>query len=820
VFSLFSATENTEKKKSWRHSKVLESSATEPGLPPKLYSAPNIDRVAIPLLVAFSLALYIATTGYDLVGDDAILIGGNPYVRSFHFLREIFTQNFWSFRGARGDSIYYRPVVMFSFLVQAMLFGPRPAAFHLFNVLLNTWVVVMVYQLGKRFWPKGRGALWGALLFAALPVHTEDVATVSGISDLECAAFFLAALLIYTQPAVAAVSDRRGGEPRRSESAATADRGGLEGGFSRVRAWMSALVFLLAALSKEVALAVPVLMVFYEHFLRGDAEARWGERLSRYMPSFLLSAFYIVVHLAVIGDLSNVGPPSRMHLRESLIFGFTQLGEYTGKLLWPQHLSYFWKFYPPLTWRDPAVLLGMLFTLWAVGVVVAWWRRDRPVSFAIIWFFLTLAPVLNIAGIGVPAYGERYLYIPSVGICWLLGQGLEAMASKASSAGVSPAVARASCPRLPAGTGRSRDSGRDARATFGVILSVAKDLYSRKVAAVALGLVLLSAATIRTLVRLPVWRSNFTLGLATVREDPSAAIFHVYLGNYYRAEGNRRLARIEYIAAIASDPLAGEAFVNLAGVFLDDGNASAAEEVLRRGAQMNPTFSKPLFALGKLALHRGSEEEARDLFGRALSRDPNDPEALFALGLLSLQQGRLDEAENLLSRAVTVEPSSAVVHLDLGAVFSREKKFGNAEAEFRRAIQLAPNSEAPYLALAGVSEDQGKQEAALGIYRQIARGAPDSANAQFRLGVLALKMGKGEEAIAALGKAVAAQPKSALAHAQLGLAYLESGNPTGARREIETARLLDPNEDTVKMALRELKPYALSDPSVGKRGDK
>jgi len=598
---------------------------------------------------------------------------------------------------------------------------------------------VMVYQLGKRFWPKGSGALWGALLFAALPVHTEDVATVSGISDLECAAFFLPALLIYTKPAGS--------------------------GFSRVRAWMSALMFLLAALCKEVALAIPVLMVFFEHFMRGDEATRFGERLSRYMPTFLVSAFYIVVHLAVIGDISSIGPPSRMRLRESLIFGFTQLGEYTGKLLWPQHLSYSWKFHPPITWRDPAVLLGMLFALWGAGVVVAWWRQDRPVSFAIIWFFLTLAPVLNIAGVGVTAYGERYLYIPSVGICWLLGEGLGSTVSK----------------------GPGRRAGR-------------------RVVAVVLGLLLLLAMAVRTLVRLPAWRNNFTLGLATVREDPNAAEFHVYVGNTYRVEGKRGLARVEYVEAIASDPLAGEAFVNLAGVLLEDGNATAAEAVLRRGAQLNPTFSKPLFVLGKIALQRGSREEARDFFARALSLDPNDSEALFALGLLSLQDARLDEAENLFSRLVTVVPDFAPAHLNLGAVFAREKKFGGAEAAFRRAIELAPNSEAPYLALAGVYEDQGKLVAALDIYRQIVKAAPNSGNAQFRLGVLALKMGKGDEAIGALGKAVSAQPKSALAHAQLGLAYLDFGNPTSARREIQAAKLLDPNDDTVKRALQKLKP--------------
>ena len=542
---------------------------------------------------------------------------------------------------------------------------------------------------------------------------------------------------------------------------------------------MSAFVFLLAALSKEVALAAPLLMVFYEHFLRGDAVTRFSQRLSRYLPSFLLAAFYVVVHLAVIGGISSVGPSNRMPLRQTVIFGSTQLGEYVAKLIWPQHLSYSWKFYPPLSWRDPAVLVGMLFALWSVGMVAAWWRRDRAVSFAIVWFFLTLAPVLNIAGIGVSAYGERYLYIPSVGICWLLGEGLGSMVSK--------------------GPGR--------RAWL-------------RVAGGALGLILLLAAALRTYVRLPAWRNNFTLGLATVREDPNAAMFHIYLGNNYRWEGNRGLARIEYVAAIAADPLAGEAFVNLAGVFLDDGNASAAEQVLRRGAQMNPTFSKPLFALGKIALDRGSEEEARDLFARALSCDPNDSESLFALGLLSLQEDRLDEAENLLSRAATVEPSSVLVHLNLGAVFSREKKFGDAEGEFRRAIQLALNSEAPYLALAGVYEDQGKLVAALDIYRQIVRAAPNSGNAQFRLGVLALKMGKGDEAISALGKAVAAQPKSALAHAQLGLAYLDLGDPSSARREIQAAKLLDPHEDTVKMALRKLKPRAPSCPEVRKESHK
>src|SRR5208282_6667956 len=46
-----------------------------------------------------------------------------------------------------------------------------------------------------------------------------------------------------------------------------------------------------------------------------------------------------------------------------------------------------------------------------------------------------------------------------------LREAFEAFEHFVRSAGVSPAVARAGCPRPLAGAGRSRDSGRDARAT-------------------------------------------------------------------------------------------------------------------------------------------------------------------------------------------------------------------------------------------------------------------------------------------------------------------------------------------------------------------
>ena len=48
------------------------------------------------------------------------------------------------------------------------------------------------------------------------------------------------------------------------------------------------------------------------------------------------------------------------------------------------------------------------------------WRRAHLVSFAFVWFAATLAPVMNARWMPAGVFAERYLYLPSVGFCWLV----------------------------------------------------------------------------------------------------------------------------------------------------------------------------------------------------------------------------------------------------------------------------------------------------------------------------------------------------------------------------------------------------------------
>ena len=707
-------------------------------LPTRVSGGSIPNRLSLLLLFSFSILLYIDTTRFDFVVDDSLLLAHNPYVLSFHSLKEIFSQDFWGFRGTATG--YYRPIVMVTLLVERVLFGVSPPAYHLVNAILNGLVVVLVYGLARKLWPEGTGALWAGATFAALPLHVENVAPVSGISDLECALFLLLAMWIYLGPG--------NSRPR----------------LPRIYSWLAAAMFLLAVLSKEVALALPLLLIFYDVFLRAGSPSRPKIPFENYVPFFLLLALYLALRLAIFGSITKVTGASGPGLKETVLSALGLMGTYAFKLVWPQHLAYFVKFRPPEGWLALDVVLGVVFLLLAATAFFRHWRRDPRVSFAILWFLLFLGPVLNVRWLGFAAYGERYLYIPSVAFCWLAGEGLAQL---------------------------GRSAAREHRLRF---------FLARAIPWVVLALLIG-----RTTLRLPDWRNDKTLALATLREVPDAAMSHLYLGNSYRQAGERTLARQQYVAAIASDPSLYEAYVDLALVLQDDGAVAGARALFRRAAQVNPRAPETFYGWGLLERGAGDLEFARQLFERAVALNPNYGDALNNLGIISMDQGRLDEAQGYLAAAARADPSSLSICLNRGILLARKGNFVEAEAEFRHAAQLAPRSEAPYLSLAGLYEERGKQSAAMDMYEKALQVQPSSPTALFRQGVLALKMGDVPAATSSLEKAARIQPDSALVHTQLGLAYRAAGRWVEARRELETSLRLEPDGKTAKEALQELK---------------
>src|SRR5208337_499002 len=354
-------------------------------------SEPRIlSRFSDLTLVAF-LALaaalpYLNTLRNGFVADDDIQVLYNPYIRNSHFLAKIFTTKVGSY--ASGDSPnHYRPLMNMGYLLCYQVFGSHPFGFHLVNIVLNVLVVCAVFLVTKRMFQNRNLALIAAALFAIHPVHTEAVAWIAASPDIELSLFYLLTFWFFLAVA------RPGGR------------------FSYFAQLAVAGSFVLALLSKEQAVTLPVLATVYEHFYRADGEETTPtQKVLRYAGLWLLTVAYLLFRVRVLGALSTGIRVFHLTWYQTFESAIALVGQYLWKVLWPVDLRTFCPFHPSGSLFDPAVVGGLVALAVSCALFFFLWRRAQPLSFGLLWLLVLLAPVLNARWMPIFAFGERYLY--------------------------------------------------------------------------------------------------------------------------------------------------------------------------------------------------------------------------------------------------------------------------------------------------------------------------------------------------------------------------------------------------------------------------
>jgi len=144
--------------------------------------------VALLAVVVSSPALFAE---YTL--DDFRAVLGHPAVTGEVPLSEVFVREYWGARlGSPQWSSSYRPLTTLGFAIEHRITA-APWLHH--AVGIGVYAVLCVQLLGfVRRWLTPGAALATALVFAALPVHVENVASIVGRADVLAASLALAAL--------------------------------------------------------------------------------------------------------------------------------------------------------------------------------------------------------------------------------------------------------------------------------------------------------------------------------------------------------------------------------------------------------------------------------------------------------------------------------------------------------------------------------------------------------------------------------------------------------------------------------------------------
>ena len=668
------------------------------------------------LWAALLLAACAVTYANGIFGaftyDDKAVVRDNPRIRSPKKVGQIFTTSY--FGGPRGTGSAYRPLLLLSYAGQWWIHGQEVVAFHVVNVLFHAFATLLLATLLLRLDLPPPSVAASSLLFAVHPIHVEAVTSLVGRGETQAAVF----VLLYLHLALTLAQAK--GEGRRATSHLTALA-------------LAALCYAGALLTKESSAVAPALaFLLLAYLAEGTLFRRFSATLTRVWSLWLLSAGVLAgtfrLRSWVLGGPLRARGSGVFEVENALaalppiaraVNACTILFRYLGRCVFPLHLSgdeSAWSI-RPLPPLSPLALgaTGLLIAL--VLASLARVPQRSPLALGFLFFAIALLPTANLLFPTGTIFAERLAYLPSVGICVILG----CLLSK-----VVPASREAAAPaqELPLPPGETSVSV-PVPASRGAAVPTERSLP-------LLLVVLLFSG--RTILRNAVWWTDEGLFANLIATSPDSAKAHYDVA--YVAVANRRYpqALAEYSRAVSIYPRYWDAWAGRGRTLKEMGNLREAERSYEKAIAANPDYENGYFGLGDVREAEGNDAGAEEAYRRGLDRVPNSLPLAFRLAQLESRTKR-PTAEAQWQRALQLGAHSAVVRADHARWLMREGRSDEAAREAREAWRRDPANLTALRLLAEKARAESKtlaQELALERIYRLTRSPEDLA----RLGEL------------------------------------------------------------------------------------
>jgi len=512
------------------------------------------------LFVIFSsLAVYINSLSGDFIWDDIEQIVDNPVIKDIRNIPSFFTSDLWRLiDNPTIGSYYYRPFFLLSLAVDYNLWGLNPFGYHITNLVLHALASFLVYQIGRRLFLKSTPALLGSMLFAVHPVHVESVAWISGRTDPMAAVFFLLSFYFYIL---------------------------FRDGKGLTMLIFSLISYFFSLLSKEIGITLPLLLLVYELSFKPQSviqdkvshppltKGGWGDfrdnkiRILQIAGIYLvISVVYLYIRALVLGDAIgqfSASPPFEKRIYTS----FGVILDYLRIMVLPVNLKLLYDVPLRESFFNWQVIFSLLLLAAVFIATLLTYRKDKMVFFMSVWFFITILPVSNIVPMKPTMMAERYLYIPSIGMCLLGGLMFYRIYRAGSSLSLSPYL--------------------------NILICVP--------------FIILSAMTFQ---RNKLWKDEVTFFAKMSEDAPQHAFSHQNLGDAYRKTGDMDKAITEWQTAIRLYPLHPEANNSLANIALMQGDYQEAVHRYRLALKGRPENSESHYNLAMALERLGNTEEA------------------------------------------------------------------------------------------------------------------------------------------------------------------------------------------------------------------
>ncbi len=599
----------------------------------------QIARTCFALLIITGCAFVIYSNIYNcpFVFDGAHEIEKNRKIRNL--------DNYLSY----SELIKPRAIVYLTFGLNYAFSKLEPFGYHFVNIVIHAINGFMVYFLTLMILkltysqskdpsrqPAGSriGAtsiqpamypisLFTALIFTAHPLQVQAVTyTVQRCASM-AAMFYLGSLFFYLKARVSQKSGSRGGAPLIS-----------------VYFVLAAVFGILAFLSKANAASLPGVIVLSEYLFVDQRWRTWKKTLPWFIVVFILWFFFLSYISGVfsggIRDIDLLEDVSS-HMRETSEVGrwvylctqFNVIIHYIRLLVFPVGQSVdpmypfvrgFFHGYTPLAFL---FLVGLIvFGVWNI-------RRQRIISFCILWFFITLSVESSILPIR-DAMFEHRLYLPMYGYAFALSY-------------------------------------------MGFNL-----LSKRRVTAIIIFTAIVVALSVTTYFRNKVWENKMTLWSDALAKNPTNFRAYLGLGVPFMEKGMYDKAIRHYSKAMKINPVWALPYYNMGVLKESKGKYHEAMKYYSEAVRLRPTYAEAHSNLGTIFLHMGDLDAAQEHYQAAIQSDPDFATAHSNLGIVLTRKGKLDDAIYHFGEALRLRPEDDRIRYNLDQVIKQREKSEDA----------------------------------------------------------------------------------------------------------------------------------------------
>jgi Flp pilus assembly protein TadD len=528
------------------------------------------------VVCGLALVVYSRSLFCGFIRDDIPQIVHNPQVQSWQYLPQILTLQLWNhIPGFQAH--FYRPLFSIWMLVVDTLGGLSPWFWHLSSVLLHVACTYLVYLLSKRLIGSEVGAGVAAALFAVHPIHVEAVTWVSASNEILFSLLTLGAVLVLLSPA------HCGG---------------------RWPIVLSALLYFAGLFAKETGAALAILLIALAWMRLKYLKGSWIKRLALAGGPYVAGTLmYLIIRGWVLHGMGV--EQGERSWREVIFSSPSFMLFYLRKLIAPLALS--GAYVNPIhSSPTPAFWLPIL-AIFLFVVLLTWLAfRVNPIfGFSAALILLPLLPALALIRVypGGDITHDRYLYVPSVGLCILIGW----IADKLLKA------------------------TRSVQVTTASVLAI-----------------LLVTFSVLTFGQQRFYDNDIVYSQREIEVDPANGFPYAMLGNVYMDQGKTDLGLKNYRIASQLDPNDPRISLFLARGLFGIKQYPEAEAILNRLLLKTLDANRQTsirISLANVEIGLGNLDSAQQLLQQVEQTDPNFPELHWGLGVLYHKQGRIRLAE-------------------------------------------------------------------------------------------------------------------------------------------------------------------------------